>query len=133
MQWKEEYSVKVDEIDEQHKKLIGIINELHVTVSADEVNEDNLGRIFKELVDYADYHFETEEKYFEMFDYPQKEEHKLKHIKYTQKVLDWYIQYNNSKIGISLEVTDFLVNWWTNHILNIDREYSQFFNEHGLH
>ncbi len=133
MQWKEEYSVKVDEIDEQHKKLIDIINKLYITVSASVVNENNLGKIFKELVDYADYHFETEEKYFDKFDYPQKEKHKLEHVKYTQKVLDWYIQYNNGKIGISLEVTDFLVSWWTNHILNVDKGYSEFFNGHGLH
>ena len=67
--WKEEYSVKVKEIDEQHQEFIKILSDVYNTVISKESKREIL-ELFKELVDFAKIHFETEEKYFDQFHYP---------------------------------------------------------------
>lgn len=66
VQWSEKLSVGIKEIDDQHKHFIGIVNKLHESVEKGDVT-DELDKIFVELNDYAAFHFETEEKYFENF------------------------------------------------------------------
>jgi len=58
--WNENFNTEVAEIDEQHKKLVRLLNLLagHVTFQAD---LPALDAIFNELADYAAYHFRTEE------------------------------------------------------------------------
>ena len=58
--WREAYSVRIPQIDAQHKQLVGLINELHAAMLKGDGN-DALRRIFSELVRYAESHFSCEE------------------------------------------------------------------------
>mgnify|MGYP000867218199 FL=1 len=65
VEWKSEFSLGISEIDEQHKKILAIINKLYDLFSNKEHQDiAEIERIIKELADYAVYHFQTEEKYF---------------------------------------------------------------------
>ena len=63
LHWKQEYSVNIKEIDQQHRKLFDLINLLYDSSLLNE-KEDILEKIFVELKDYAFVHFKDEEKYF---------------------------------------------------------------------
>lgn len=130
MAWDDSLSVNVREIDLQHKKLIDMINEFYEHVGK------NSGQAFRTLLDslveYTQYHFSTEEQYFQRFAYPDAGSHTEMHKKFTEKVLDVRNRLNCGQFVVSLEITTFLKDWLTHHIKETDKEYSIFFNDHGL-
>ena len=129
-EWKSEYSVHVVLIDNQHKGLIEIIDDLYQSIMKNNTKEI-ISSIFERLNAYAIYHFGTEEKYFKEFDYPDAPKHIIEHEQYKKDVVKMEEDEKNGKTD-GLELFFYLENWWINHILNVDKKYSEFFNEHGL-
>jgi hemerythrin-like metal-binding protein len=130
-EWKPEYSVKVEEIDIQHKRLFALINELHDAINSTHTKE-LLNKIIDELVNYSVYHFDTEEKYFDKFHYKFSDEHKKEHELFKKKVVDIVKRYKNNEINISFEIIDFLEDWIIQHVTGSDHKYVECFQEHGL-
>lgn len=129
--WSEKYNLGVHVIDEQHKKMIWIINKLYYTMQTS-TEKESLREIMKELVDYADYHFATEEEYFAKFNYEGTEEHIKTHHAYREQIAEFSKEYYENDTMLATKMMDFLREWWTGHILGIDREYVGCFHEHGL-
>lgn len=131
--WTKEYSVGVQELDEQHQKLIAIINQLFALYSEKKFKDVDVEPIFKQLLDYADYHFSTEEHYFALYNYDKKEPHIAMHNAYRQKIKDLKDEYdaNNSETTL-FAINNFLNDWWIWHINNADKEYTAYFNANGL-
>ena len=129
--WNDTFSVNVSEIDQQHKKLVGMINELGEAMKQGK-GRAILGKIVDSLINYTLTHFKTEERYFDKFGYPDKENHKREHAAFVRKVSDFKEGFENGKLTVSLEVMKFLSDWLQNHIKGTDKRYSQFFNDHGL-
>ncbi|NLX27089.1 MAG: bacteriohemerythrin [Lentisphaerae bacterium] len=84
LQWTNELSVGVEEIDRQHQKMIEIINKLE-TPMAQEKEKEVLFGVIKELMAYAKIHFKTEEQYFEQFGYEDSNVHKAQHVSFVKK------------------------------------------------
>jgi len=132
IKWNDKMSVKVEEIDIQHKKLVDLLNALHEAM-LNRQSKEALGKIISELVNYAAVHFKTEEKYFDQFGYPETEEHKKEHKDFVEKVLDFQKGYEEGRLMLSMDILNFLKDWLYNHIMGSDQKYSNFFNRHGLH
>ncbi|HLF87218.1 MAG TPA: bacteriohemerythrin [Nitrospiria bacterium] len=132
LSWSKDYSVNVKEIDEQHKKLFGIINTLYQAM-LDEKGREIQKSVIAEMIDYANTHFKTEEKYMLQFDFSWYEEHKKEHERFIHKALD--LKERSEKVGfvITLEILNFLKDWLQGHVLQTDRNYSELFNDKGLH
>ena len=131
LEWSDAMSVNVAEIDNQHKRLIEMINILHdaiITRKGREIHED----IIKEMVQYTQTHFQTEERYMQKFGYPFLMNHRREHENFTEKALELQARVENSGFILPLETLNFLRDWWKNHILGTDKKYSKNFNEHGL-
>jgi len=127
----ETYSVKVREIDEQHKKLIGMINELHEKMKEGK-GKDILQKIILGLVDYTKYHFTYEEKLFVNLGYPETLLHKKNHEKLLQQVNDYFKKIESNQTISTVEVMNFLRDWLLNHIQSMDQKYTPFFNAKGI-
>jgi hemerythrin-like metal-binding protein len=91
-----------------------------------------LGGILNELIEYAGYHFSTEEKYFILFNYEYADEHIGEHQKFVEKVTDLQKKYVDHEIEISFELIDFLEDWLLDHLLTTDQKYIKCFVSHGL-
>ena len=132
--WKEEYELGISEIDEQHKKMLSIINDLHDLMGLEEkAEQDNIDKIIKEMEDYAIYHFKTEEKYFQLFDYENNESHTAIHNQYVEKVNNWRERYDDGKDpAIFFEIFNYLQDWWIWHICHTDRDYVPFMRANGV-
>lgn len=129
--WSDKYSMNIKEIDEQHKNLVRMINELHDAMLNAKSKELALG-IIDEMAEYTQYHFSTEEKYMVQYKYPEYAAHKKEHDKFIQQVGDFKKDYESGKAGLSFDLLNFLKNWLVNHIQESDKKYSPFFNEKGL-
>jgi hemerythrin-like metal-binding protein len=129
--WKNEYSVGVFEIDNQHKKLVMLINTLFDAMKQGQANRV-LGSIISELLFYAQTHFRTEEKYFDQFNYKETEEHKVVHQSFISEMEKFKAGFDSGKITLSLDVFNFLKSWLDEHILGEDKKYEDCFKENGL-
>ena len=129
--WKNDYSVNIAIIDQQHKKLVELINELHDAMLNKQTKETT-GIIIDELIKYTDSHFSTEEKYFEQFNYPDTVNHKRVHNNFVNKVVSFKKDFENGKVLISMEIINYLKEWLLKHILVTDKKYTNFLNNHGI-
>jgi len=132
LNWDYTYSVGVKEIDEQHQKFFAIINDLYAHFQEMKPREE-LVPILDRLVDYAEYHFATEEKYFDQFHYEQADEHKAAHQGFTVKMEGFRAKYDKGEEDLTIQLLDFLEDWLVHHINNVDKKFTECFHEHGLY
>lgn len=128
---KDVYSVCVREIDQQHEKLINLINNLHAAMKEGR-SRDVLKGILEEMTSYAKYHFCTEENYFCKFNYKDKEAHMAEHKAFASKVEEFKKEFENGNQNLTIEVFRFLNNWLDHHIKLSDKKYTPCFLDHGL-
>jgi hemerythrin len=131
IQWDESMSVNVQEIDQQHQQLIVLMNELHDAM-LQRKTRTVLGQVIQGLVEYTEYHFATEEKYFDQFAYPEATAHKNIHREFVAKVSDFQEGFAAGRLLLSIDVMKFLKEWLVNHIKGDDHRFGPFFNQHGL-
>lgn len=132
IEWDDKYSVNISAIDDQHKKFMSIINELHDALMIDQHPKQVIERIMNELVDYTDYHFKTEEDLFEKYNYSGKEAHKQLHDKLRNQVYKLRDDFAANRVEIDLSVLSFLTEWLVEHILGSDMEYSPYLTSKNL-
>ncbi|MBK8806281.1 MAG: hemerythrin family protein [Bacteroidales bacterium] len=129
-EWSNDLSVKIDTIDCQHQKLIGMISEFYEMIKNKSAN-DLVSKLIKNMKEYTVIHFSHEEKYFEQYNYIHKDEHIKEHKLFVEKVKDLETRYNAGKVILSFEITNFLKTWLTNHIQVTDKKYSDFLISKG--
>ena len=125
IEWTKDFVIGNNKIDMQHMELINIYNALLAETKKGEGNL-KIKEYLKKLADYASYHFDTEEKYFEQIKYPYLNVQKKEHLDFKKKVIELVKDYQSKKIRINMDILDFLKNWINNHIINEDvkaREY----------
>ncbi len=130
--WKNTYSVGIEHLDKQHKGLVDQINTLHEAMKLGKA-KDSLNDILNTLIDYTSTHFESEEKLFAKYNFPESKQHIDEHAKFVKEVLSFKDDYDKGRITVTFEVMDFLKNWLINHILVSDMNYKDFLNSNGIY
>jgi hemerythrin len=129
--WNDDLSVHIKEIDEQHRKLIDMINNLHSAMGSGRGNEA-MGKVLAGLVDYTKTHFATEERLMAKHTYSGYLSHKAQHDALTKQVIDLYTKFQEGKAMVTVEVMNFLKDWLTKHIQDSDKKYGPFLNGKGV-
>ncbi len=129
--WGSEFSVGINSIDEQHKKLVGYVNELNDAMAQGK-GKDVLEKILGSLVDYTKTHFAHEERLFKAHAYPEGSTHKAKHDELTKKVIQFQKDLHDGKTVMSVEIMAFLKDWLLNHIKGTDMKYSPYLKAKGV-
>ncbi len=118
--WQPEYSVGNEEIDNQHKKLFMMINELQNSIEHNATNDKQpVEKVLEELISYAEYHFSTEENLFRGqagFD-----THHHEHWTFIKKSFSFVKRFNaDNDLKIITDIVIFLRSWLIDHILVTD-------------
>jgi hemerythrin-like metal-binding protein len=129
--WNDNLSVKIQSIDEQHQKLIGLINDFYENLKTHS-NDNIISMLINGMKNYTQLHFNTEESYMKKHNYPDYEAHKKEHDLFIAKVNSLEEKFNSGKIILSYEITGFLKDWLKNHIQVTDKKYSEFFIKKGI-
>lgn len=132
IEWSNELSVGIESIDEQHKKLVNMINALNDAMLTGSSNE-LLGKIFTGLATYTQKHFSYEENMFAEYGYSDSQEHKRQHDELIAQVVELKEKFMVNPQGtISADLMQFLKRWLTNHIMRTDKEYTEFLLSKGV-
>jgi len=131
MTWTDDLSVGVRLIDEQHKVLLGLINELHAGMRARKSDSVLVG-VVERLKQYTVKHFAQEEEYFDRYGYPETMAHKEIHAKLVQQVLDFETALKSGQAKVTMDIMRFLKDWLVKHIMGTDKRYSAFLNSKGI-
>lgn len=131
VEWRDEYSVGIEAIDNDHKRLLNLINQLQ-TAAHYQTGREFEHEAFETLVDYTKQHFSREETLMETHGYPGFAAHKAEHVAMIKKVdamLDAYKAHPQAAIE---EAVQFLKTWLIKHINGTDKGYSQFLRDRGV-
>lgn len=117
--WSNVLSVEVDEIDEDHRKLVNIFNILNHAVAEGE-SSAYLSAVLEELINCTVWHFSHEERLMLKHGYEGLEEHKAEHQALIQSARKMQQEILQSGKQVADENIDFLERWLTEHILTTD-------------
>ncbi len=131
IQWTEMLNVNVAMLNNHHKTLIALINELDDAMLTGKTR-GVMGKTLQSLCDYTKYHFGEEERLMLANSYYGYTSHKKKHDIFITKVGECIEKYEDGKITVSIELMNFLRDWLKTHIMGTDKRYSQFFNDRGV-
>ncbi len=123
IEWEHErFSVGHPLMDQQHRQIIEIINQLVVKGHAGEVEEEEIYLALVEMNEYAMTHFQAEENLIALHVPELLEEQVLSHRMYEERVRA-LVTGKSDVIAKLVSTLDFLLDWWEQHILVEDRQY----------
>lgn len=128
IQWNEELSVGVEEIDDQHRQLIDIANALMRAVEQGK-SKEILDTILQQLREYTVIHFNKEQQLMEKIRYPGRGEQIEEHTQLKRDVLAFQQKVFRQEDLTSEDVLSFMKEWLLIHILNYDRKLAKYINE----
>lgn len=131
IQWSEELCVGIEEIDNQHKVLVDLLNSLHRAI-VEHHGSEAAQRILGELLEYTRIHFAVEESLMRILGYPDYEEHKHHHQLLLNEVRMLTRKLAEGRKSVNFELLHFLKMWLTKHIMEEDRDYTPFFLSKGV-
>lgn len=125
IQWREDFRIGVNEIDEQHMRLFDIANRAYELLKDELITDkyDAIIAIIEELKEYTVYHFNFEQEYMVKIGYKKFLSHKVLHDDFVEKINN----VNMSKIDEDqgqyiLDILEFVVKWIEGHILGQDKK-----------
>jgi hemerythrin-like metal-binding protein len=131
-EWSDAFCVGITVIDGQHKKLVGLLNELHAAMSRGQATKI-LTHLFDELVAYTQTHFAAEEALMATHGYPDgpRKVHLAEHAALTHKALELQKKYKAGGL-VSIETSEFLRDWLAHHIQGIDHQLGDYLASKGV-
>jgi len=124
--WDDSFSINNDEIDEQHKQWIAIINDLYDAMDSHEgISKSVIIQSLMAVDHYTRFHFADEEAFMRSVDYPEYEAHKKLH-EALLKVVEQYMDDIKRDHVIIDDVMNVLTKWFPNHILKEDMKLSNY-------
>ena len=128
--WTAALATGIRTIDEQHKVLVGLINELHAAMR-DRKGSRIMSSVMDQLRDYTEKHFSFEQTQYARHGYPETAAHKEIHREFVAKIRQVADDLRNEKATASQDIMLFLKKWLIEHIQGTDKQYVPFLKAHG--
>jgi hemerythrin-like metal-binding protein len=117
--WDETLSVEVEEIDEDHRKLVDLFNMLSHSVAEGDA-ADYIEAVLEELISCTIWHFRHEERLMLLYKYKGLKEHKDEHHNLIDGVKELQQKFHKENKLLTNEDIEYLETWLTEHILGYD-------------
>jgi len=121
--------VGIDELDDQHRQIIDMINLLHEALpkrdSAAEIRQ-----VLVRLVEYTQKHFSAEERYLQQLHYPALETQREEHRELVRDLREILLRLKRGEDISVRKLLAFLKNWWITHIEREDLKYASWVRRH---
>lgn len=131
IKWNSDLEIGILIVDDQHRLLVDMINELHESLSSNE-DIEKLNDTMTGLLYYTETHFNTEEELFDKYNYPEANEHIKEHNDFIMKVTDRFDKLKKGNLVLSVDIARFLKDWFVNHVMIEDKKLRPFLVEKGI-
>jgi len=126
--WNDKLICGIKIIDDQHKRLVDLVNEMFNHITGNDVQEyDYFNRVVHKLVDYIKTHFATEERILLGTKFSGYADHKKAHENFVRDVIKNVRDYEAGKRLTLSAFTRFLRDWILSHIALADKQYLEYF------
>ncbi|BCR05047.1 hypothetical protein DESUT3_21160 [Desulfuromonas versatilis] len=125
--WKDQFSVQIPEMDIQHQKFFFLLNQIHQFNEEKRNNSEFLEGHFRELFAYVVTHFDDEEKLLEQTGYEGLALQKKQHKYFKEQLVQLRDQHFKGNAAVPQSVLNFMRDWFLNHILEVDKQYGDYF------
>ena len=127
VKWTDKLSCGIKLIDEQHKSLVDLVNEMFNHVTGNYVQEkDYFNRVIQKVVRYIKTHFASEEQIMLAVKFSGYTEHKEEHDNFVLAVVENICDYNAGRRFTLSSFTRFLKDWILSHIALVDKQYVEY-------
>lgn len=117
--------------DDQHKKLVELINQLHDAMKSGQGNT-MIGVVLQSLITYTGTHFADEIKMMQAHAYPDLSRHQAEHDKFVKQVVEFQQKFQDGSSMLTMTVLSFFKDWLVRHIQGEDKKYAPFLNAKGI-
>ncbi len=128
IEWNDELRLGVPEMDDQHQKLIALLNQFYAAVERGE-REEGIMALLEGVDRYTVYHFSAEEQFMEQIGYPDLEPHRKIHLAFRQEYLATVERHKGGDRKAIRDLVASLLSWLYTHINKTDRRYATFFQK----
>ncbi|MFQ3295149.1 MAG: hemerythrin-like metal-binding protein [Natrialbaceae archaeon] len=134
IEWSDDqFGVGIERVDEQHRRLFELLNELYEAMEEDE-GEEAVGDVIAELEDYTYYHFEDEESYMDECGFADECEgcflaQENAHRGFEQEVSELRELYESDDAAVQMQTLRFLRTWVAEHVAGMDQQIGTFMEE----
>lgn len=131
IEWSSAFLLGVKEFDDHHEHLVSLLNSTYDEF-VNGASRMNLEKIIDQLIDYATYHFASEEYWMKEHLYPKIMEHSEEHDRFSGLVVQFQKDFHSGDAHLTMALLSFLAEWVSTHIRKADAEYGRFFLEKSL-
>jgi methyl-accepting chemotaxis protein len=129
--WTEAMDNAIEEMDEQHRKIVQMVDQLYIGLRTDKPKKE-IKELLKMLVDYTAWHFSSEERYFQEFEFANATAHKKEHDAFMAHIDSFRKKYQAGKIKFYDDVMRYNKTWIEEHFATADKQYEELFMKNGL-
>lgn len=122
--WKNEYSIGIKVVDEQHKKCAKLFNELVESYEG----KEKIVEVFEKLVAYVAHHFKSEEEVQKIVGFGELEDHKKIHAKFVATALKIQEDIKKGK-AMDEETLNVIKKWLDSHIIDEDKKIGECYKK----
>jgi hemerythrin len=124
VEWNDRYAIGIQQIDDQHKVLLRLINNLYLDCfNEDEGANKRFALAVYGLVNYIKYHFAGEEQILSRIKYPDYAAHKRQHDEFIRELLEQIEEFERLRTVSPKNFVRYIRDWLVTHITLIDKKY----------
>ena len=130
--WTDSFSVGVAELDQQHQRLIKMLNRVIEARGTVSTHSETISEVLADMTRYAEEHFRAEEVLMGRYIYPALPVHREQHIAFQEKTADMCVAATFGEDTVPETLLTFLSDWLVHHIQHEDMKYKPFFASKGV-
>ena len=124
-EWDESITTGNRQLDDEHKRLIQILNRIEAHQN-DPVESEAVSLVIEEIREFASYHFRHEEKYMQQINFPDFEDHKEQHKRFREKIASLCLDVMDHKKEAPKNIYQCLSDWVANHTCCADKKFCEY-------
>ncbi|MDE2594203.1 MAG: hemerythrin family protein [Burkholderiales bacterium] len=124
-EWADDLCIDHGPIDADHRRLVGLVNELH-TATSDGSGHSVVDHVLHELVDYTRAHLRREERLMESVHYPDFAAHKANHDRFILRIQGLQAKFEAGSITVASQLSTVLRDWLSIHIRREDKAFKPY-------
>jgi hemerythrin len=126
--WTEDYSVNIPAIDNEHRLLLGLLNDVERLVSQDKAIQVPLAvAALERLARAVQRHFESEERFLLFNNYPEFDVHHAEHVQLMERMERFRQRFGVEGKPFNERMLLFLRDWFARHIILYDSRIGTYY------